>query len=323
MHHHDRARRSVLKTLAASAATVAWPAWAQQAYPSRTMRQIVGLAPGGNSDVIARGTAQAIEAETKQAVVVDNRPGGQFLISVNALLAEPPDGHTFMYIYNGYCAIEATQGLFSIEKSMIPVARTVTSEVLFMTRGDAPYKSMRELIAFAKANPGKINFGTFGDATLEHLKMAQIEQAAGVKFTPVPFKGGPDMAMAMMAGQIDCGLLASSFKQYLPSGKMRMLATLGEKRWKEFPDTPTITEAGVDVAPLIYWGGYVVRAGTPADRVDHLAKLLARSVQNPDLARRFAGIGLEVDVSDSPTSFRQQIRSDIAWMSDAYKKLRR
>jgi len=317
-------RRELLghAVLASTGALLPGLSAAQPQFPQRSVKLICGLPPGGAADVIVRAFGAGLEADAKVPFIVDNRPGGQFAISVNALNADPADGHTLLYIYSGYAAIQATQGLFNLTQGMVPVARVATSPVLLMTRGDAPYKTVAEMVAWAKANPKKLNWGTFGEASLEHLKLAQIEKAAGFKAAPIPYKGGPDLVKALLGGEVDCALAAGLFgKMYAPTGKLQVLAVLEPKRWDAFPNVPTIREAGINTDPLTYWGGFIAKKGTPPETVERLAKMIGRAAHRPDVISRVEASGQAIDLDDQPESFKRLIESDVAWMSAAYKLL--
>ena len=321
-HTRTTSRRTLLKMAGLSAGAIALPTRAQANYPRGPIKLIVGLPPGGSADVIARSLATGLEHALKQPVIVDNRPGGQFKISTQALQSAPADGHTLLYIYNGYAAVQATQKLFDLDTETVPIARVASTPIMLYVKADSPFKTLGDVVEWAKANPGKLNYGTLGPASLEHLKMAQIEKAAGIRGLPVPYRGGVDMLNAVLTGEVGITINASVFaKSFVPSGKVRALAVLDETRWKEFPDVPTIMQAGVAVPPLNYWGGVVARAGTPAPIVQRLYEALGEAITTPDVLERLRSTANDPALSTSPDDFRKQIRSDVAWMGDAFKLL--
>lgn len=316
-------RRDMLKMSAATATSLSLPVLAQSDSGKKPLRIIVGAAAGGAADAIVRAMAPGIEAELKAPVVVDNRPGGQFMISMDALAGQPADGNTLLYIYSGYVATQVTQRLFDLEKSTIPLTRVGTSRIVMLVRGDSPFQSMREMLDYARANPGKLNYGTLGDAGLEHLKMAQITKAAGVVATAVPYKTGPDAVKDLIGGALDCYMAPAVFaKMYAPTKRVKVLSVFDAQRWSEFPEVPTLKEAGIAVDPLRYWGGYVARVGTPLESVQRLSKMLGRVAQLPEVREKFESTGQQVDVEDIPEKFRNQIQGDKAWISDAYRLIR-
>lgn len=317
-------RRRLLAAAAGGAALglAAAPARAQSDFPRGPLRIIVALPPGGAADVAARSIAQALEKSLKQSIVVENRPGGQFQIAMQALMTAPADGQTLLHVFNSFPSVHAVQKLFDLEKQVVPVAMTSITPIVGLVRGDSPHKSLRELFAWARANPGKLTYSTLGPGSVEHLKMAQVEKAAGFKGVAVPYRGGPDAVKGLIGGEIDFQFTAGIFaKQFAPTGQVRVLATLEPTRWRDFPEVPTLAEAGVDVPPMTYWGGFVVRAGTPADRVQRLFTELAAASVQPEVVERLAAAGGLPSVSKSPEEFRQLIASEVAWMGEAARGL--
>ncbi|HPU52935.1 MAG TPA: tripartite tricarboxylate transporter substrate-binding protein, partial [Burkholderiaceae bacterium] len=152
-------RRSFAKSAGAVAAALALPVRAQSEFPKGPLKLIVGLPPGGSADIIARTGAAVLEKSLKQPVVVENKPGGQFLISMQALQAAPADGHTMLYIYNGYASVNATLKLFDLEKQTIPVAQVASTPIVLLVRADSPHKTAKDMWAWARANPGKLSYG--------------------------------------------------------------------------------------------------------------------------------------------------------------------
>lgn len=315
-------RRTVLKTACAAAAAIALPVRAQASFPSKPLKIIVGLPPGGSADAIARAYVKPLESSLKQSVIVENRPGGQFKISMQALTSAPADGHTLLYVYNGYAAVQATEKLFDVDSEAVPVTQIMTTPIVLMVRADSPHKTMRDLLEHARTHPGKLNYGTLGPAGLEHLKMVQIEKAAGIQATAVPYRGGPDMLKALLGGEIDFAPLAGIFaKTYAGSGKLRALAVLDATRWREFPDLPTLAEAGVRVSPLSYWGGFFVKAGTAPDIVQKLFREITAATMAPEVVEQFRSTAHYAALSASPDELRRLFRSDVAWMGETAKQL--
>ena len=320
---HITSRRSFLQTASAAAvASIGLPARAQSDFPKGPLKLIVGLPPGGAADIIARTGAALLEKSLKQAVVVENKPGGQFQISMQALLNAPADGHTMLYIYNGYASVSATLKLFDLEKQVVPIAQVASTPIVLLVRNDSPHKTAKDLWAYARANPGKLTYGTLGAGGVEHLKWTQIEKAMGFKGTSVPYKGGPDSMQGVLTGEIDCLLTAGLFaKLYVPKAQARVLAVFEPTRWQDFPEVPTMAETGVNVPPLAYWGGYVAKAGTPPEIVQRLHREIAAGAVMPQMLERLTATGAMPLVSKTPDDFRKVISSDIAWMTEAAKGL--
>lgn len=317
----NSSRRQFVKATSLLAASVALPAAAQSGFPHGPLRIVVGLPAGGSADVLARAMGVQLEASLKRPVIVDNRPGGLFKISMNALVSAPADGHTLLYIYNGYPAVQVIENVFNLQQETVPIMQVATTPIVLLVRADSPFNTLGDLIAHARANPGKLNYTTLGPAGLEHLKMAQILKAAGVQGVPVPYRGGPDMMNALLGGEVQLSMTAAIFaKSFAGAGKVRVLAVLGEKRWSEFPDVPTIREAGVAVQPIAYWGGLVARAGTPPEIVQRLQKEVSAALNAPKLIERFESTAHRTTPGSSAEAFRDLLESDVRWMTAAAKE---
>lgn len=314
-------RRDLLKTVPAVAATCALPAVAGTGYPNGPVRLIVGATAGGGSDVIARLFAKAMGPELKTPTIVENRPGGQFVISVDALRNMPADGHTILYIINSYLAVQATQGLFKLEETTVPLAKVAAAYMTLLVPGNSPHSTLPQLIAHARANPGKLTYGTLGPAGMEHLKMGQILKAGGFSGVAVPYKSGPEMTKALLGGEIDLGLSASIFaKMHVPAGKLKALAILEPTRWDQLPQVPTMRELGVQVDPLNYWGAFIARAGTPPAVLEQLRKAIRVAAAQPEVISGIEASGQLVTYADAP-ELQRLISSDLAWMTAAHKSM--
>jgi tripartite-type tricarboxylate transporter receptor subunit TctC len=315
-------RRLFVKSTSAAAAAVALPALSQSDWPGGPVRLLLGLPVGGQADVVARSLAVELEKRIGKPVLVDNRPGGQFAISVQALLNAPADGRTVLYIYNGNATVNATTKLYDLERDTAPVTQLSYQPVVMLVGGKSQHKSARELFAWAKANPGKLNFASVGAGTLEHLKWLQIEKSLGYTGTAIQYQGGPQSLQALMSGDIDVLVTAGMFaKMYAPTGAVKVISVLEPKRWEDFPEVPTIAEAGINVPPMGYWGGWVVKAGTPTDIVQRLYRELTAAWAAPSLNELLASTGTYRAVSKSPEEFRSLIRSEVAWMRESAKGL--
>lgn len=308
-------RRRVLRTaLALPAAALAGPA-AARPFQSGTIRLIVGFPAGGSADAVARATASGLTKETGLPVVVENRPGGQLVISLQALTGAPPDGMTLMYMTGTYLAIQATQKLFDIDAQTTPIINTIETPIVMVVKADSRFRSASELIDYARANPGKLNYGVIGLGGVEHLKMSQIQKAAGFKGLAVPYKGGPDGVTAVLGGEIDCMLVPGIFAKTF-AGKLRTLANLGAKRWQQLPTVPTLAESGIQVPPASYWGGWSAPAGLNAKMTADLAAVLGKVSQQPEVVAALNATSHELRLTDSPDAFKQQIRSELGWMTE-------
>jgi tripartite-type tricarboxylate transporter receptor subunit TctC len=180
----------------------------------------------------------------------------------------------------------------------------------------SPHKTLADLVAYGRAHPGALTYATSGLGSLEHLKIAQIEKVAGFQGLNVPFRGGPDMVKALIGGEVDFTVVATALgAQFAPKGLVRVLAVLDDRRLPEFPEVPTLVEAGVSVSPLRIWGGYAVRAGTPAAVVQRLHGALVAAARDPEMLARLAPLGMTGFTSRTPADFSAQIAADLAWMT--------
>jgi tripartite-type tricarboxylate transporter receptor subunit TctC len=321
-HPVNRTRRRLFAAGASAGGLAALPVRAQGDFPRGPVRVIVALPPGGAADTSARSMAGVLEKSLKQPVIVENRPGGQFQIAMQALAAAPADGHTLLHVYNSFATVHAVQKLFDLEKQVTPLSTFGITPIVFLVRGDSPHRSLTDVIGWARANPGRLTYMTLGPGSVEHLKMAQIEQAAGFSGVAVPYRGGPDALKGLIGGEIDFMLSPGIFaKQFAPTGQVRVLATLGAARWSDFPDVRTTAEVGLSVPPMHYWGGYVVRTGTPPELVRRWHRELATAAFDRVITDRLAITGGIPAASASPEEFRGLLAAEIAWMGEAAKSL--
>lgn len=322
MHTFDAPRRHLLKTTAALAAASFLPARAQPAFPRGPLRIIVPLTAGGAADVATRAMVPQLEKMWGQPVLIDNKPGGMFAIGLQSLMQAPPDGHTLIYLFNSIATIQVVYKNFDLNAQLIPVTQSTVSPMILMVGANSPFKTVRELVAYGRANPGKLSYATLGVGSIEHLKGAQFEQIAGFKATAVPYKSGPDMAKDVIGGVADFVMIIGTFGPlYVPSGRARVLAVLDGQRMKELPEVPTVAEAGIALPPLSYWGGYAVRSGTPPEIVRRLHHDIGQVAVSADVADKLSKMTFRPVASRDPEEFRQVIASDMGWMTDVTKTL--
>lgn len=318
----SRARRALLQTASALAASSVLPARAQSAFPKGPVRFIIPLAAGGAADVATRAMVPQLEKLWGQPIVVDNRPGGMFVIGLQALAQAPADGHTLIYLFNSIATIQVVHKKYDLNAQLVPVTQTTTSPMILMVGGNSQFKTLRELVAYGKANPGKLTYATLGPGSIEHLKAAQFEQVAGFSATPVPYKSGPDMAKDVIGGQTDfCMIIGTFGPVFVPGGKARVLGILDANRMKELPDVPTVQEAGFALPPLSYWGGYAVRNGTSPDVVRRLNQDIARVAESPEVVEKLSKLSFRPVVSRDSDEFRKVIASDMGWMADVARTI--
>ena len=278
-----------------------------QTFPSRPMHMIVPFPPGGNADVDARLIADRMSQHVGQQVLVENRAGATSTIGIGALAKAAPDGHTIGLVPPGSVGI--TSNLMKLPydpfKDLTPLTGMTRSAFVFVVSASSPFKSMRELIAYARANPGSLSFGSSGVGSSHHLSGELLKKMAGINLLHVPFKGAAEGTAAVLGGQIDMVVGApAGFTQLLRAGKVRALAVSQEKRTPSLPDVPTIAESGVsgyavDAGLAIYGPG-----GLPEPLVSRLNAEIVRVLKLPDVRERIIASGEEPD----PTTPEEQVR---------------
>jgi len=303
--------------VAVIAALLAWPAvTAAQGYPSRSIRIIVPYAPGGSTDVVFRLLAPRLAEDLGQTVVVDNRPGGSSTIGLDLAAKAPPDGHTWgtPNITFGANPSLMKKMPFDSEKDLVPVSQVTVVTMVLSLHPSVPARSVKQLIALAKARPGELNFGSAGNASANHLATAKFMNMSGTNLTHVPYKGGGPAVISLVSGETSM-LFATipSAIQHIQSGRLRGLAVSRAQRNPALPEVPTVAEAGVPGFEAIEWNGVMVPAGTPPAVVRRIHQALAKVLGAPAMKERIVNVGAEV-VGSSPEEFTAFIKSEFsAW----------
>lgn len=314
---HTLNRRKTLQALGASLLPMPLIAAAQAAFPNKTVRIIVPLPASGAADVSVRMLAEFLQQPLGQSIVVENRPGGVYQIGVQAVATAPADGYTLIHLNATMCAVQASLKRFDMLKQFIPVGYMGSTDTMLCISNNAPFKTTQEMIAWGKANPGKINYGSTGPGSMEHLSMVSIMQRVGITGNNIPFKGGPDGALALAQGEIHAMPLAApliiQFKD-----KFKPIIALSEQRIPFLPDLPTAKEQGMDIPTVNYWGGLAAPAGTPASVIETLEKAMSVAVNNPALVQKYVPLGLMAKFAGS-ASFKATIEKDLQWLGEAVK----
>ena len=238
--------RKQFTTLALAAAAMSG-AWAQGAYPNKTVTFVVPAAAGGTTDISGRMAAQALAPVLGQAVVVDNKGGGNGAIAANIVKRAEADGYTLLMQYSGFHVISPhlAKAPQWEQKDFQPIANIISAPQIIVVRESLPVKTLAELIAYAKANPGKLNYASSGNGSLQHVTGAMLEQQGGIKMVHVPYKGTGPALQDLLGGQVDLTFgTAPPFMPHIASGKLRVLAVTGKERLPSLPDVPTTAEAG-------------------------------------------------------------------------------
>jgi tripartite-type tricarboxylate transporter receptor subunit TctC len=284
-------------TLAALAALVlAAPAVAQDAYPSKPVRIMVGANAGGGTDVIARMLGEKFAESLKQPFVIENRPGASNTIAADLTAKAPADGHTLLVATNTGQAIAPHMLKLSFDplKDLTPVGLIVVVPNVLVVGDKVPVKDVKDLVALAKAKPGELRYASSGVGSTQHIAGEAFDVAAGIKTVHVPYKGSSQAHVDILGGNVEMMFdTTSSAMPHIKSGRFKPLAVTSPKRSAELPNVPTIAEAGYPAAEMTTWYGLFVTGGTPKPVVDKLAAELKRVLALPDVQARLRGLGGE------------------------------
>ncbi|MBS0467867.1 MAG: tripartite tricarboxylate transporter substrate binding protein [Proteobacteria bacterium] len=289
-------------------------AWAQGAYPSRTVTFVVPAAAGGTTDISGRMAAQALAPVLGQPVVVDNKGGGNGAIAANLVKRAEPDGYTLLMQYSGYHVISPhlTKAPQWEQKDFQPVANIISAPQIIVVRGDLPAKTLAELVAYAKANPGKLNYASSGNGSLQHVTGAMLEQQGGIKMVHVPYKGTGPALQDLLGGQVDLTFgTAPPFMPHIAAGKLRVLAVTGKERLASLPDVPTTAEAGYPGVNATSWFALFAPAAVPRPVIDKLAADLKKVVEDPAFRKKAQEQGANADYQ-GPQQLGERVKADYA-----------
>ena len=296
------------------------PASAQEAYPDKPVRLIVGRPPGGVADIAARVLAQHLSARWKQQVIVENRPGAGGVVALKATLQYPSDGYTLLvaadsdFTINRF-VLKAWQPSFDTD--FVPVARFTFNPVVLIAHSKAPFNTVQELIAAAKADPGGITFATAGTASSPHLVGEYFALRTGTNLLHIPHKGGPAAATAAAGGHTQLAVLAvSSTASLVHSGAVKVIGLSTKARLKSLPDWPTIAEGGVPDFEANIWTGLFARADTPAAVLTRIETDVRQLLADPAVIKQFEEVGAEAAYLSGP-----ELRTEIKKESDRYGEL--
>jgi len=288
---------------------------ALEAYPSRPIRFIILVVPGGGADITARTLGQKFTEAWNQQVIVDNRPGGNGIVGMDIAAHSTPDGYTIVLGTIGPVAVNPSlykKLPYDPVTDFVPVARAVSALNVLVVHPTLPVKSVKELIAYAKANPGKLTFGSSGVGFADHLAGELFNTLAGVKMIHVPYKGGAPAMIDLLNGSLQLIFATVSTSiVHIKAGRIRALAVTSGKRVEQFSDWPTVAEAGVPGFAVENWYGVMAPRGTPKPIVARLHAEVNRALEMPDVKERLAGVGIFPFVAPTPEAFGDYIRSEI------------
>jgi tripartite-type tricarboxylate transporter receptor subunit TctC len=289
-------------------------ALAQGGYPAKTITMIVPAAAGGTTDLAARMAAQALAPVIGQSVVVDNKGGGNGSIAASLVKRAEADGYTLLMQYSGYHVISPhlTKARIWEQGDFQPVANVLSAPQIIVVRSELPVKTLAELVAYAKANPGKLNYASSGNGSLQHVTGAMLEQQAGIKMVHVPYKGTGPALQDLLGGQVDLTFgTAPPFMPHVQSGKLRVLAVTGAQRLPSLPDAPTTAEAGYAGVNATSWFAVFAPAATPKPVIDKLTADLKKVVENPAFKQKAQEQGATADYMN-PQQLGDKVKADLA-----------
>jgi tripartite-type tricarboxylate transporter receptor subunit TctC len=301
----------VVATLLALA-SLPLPALAQD-YPTRAVKIIVPFAAGGPADIYARVVGRQLQEALGQPFVVDDRPGAGSVIGTDAAAKSPPDGYTLLLISNAQTVNESLfrDKPYALLRDFVPVAPINYSDLVLVVHPSVPAKTLAELVALAKAQPGKLNYASSGPGTPYHMAGELFKAMAGVDIVHVPYRGSSGARTDLIAGQVQMMFDAvTTMNEHVKAGQVRALATSGRVRSTVFPDLPTVAEAGVPGYEATIWLGIMAPKGTPPAIVSRLNAAITRIVSRPDLRHAWSLEGA-VAMSMTPDEFGRYLADDV------------
>jgi len=286
------------------------------AYPTKPIRIIITVVPGGGADVTARTIGQKLTEAWGQQAIVDNRPGGNGVVGMDIAKHSTPDGHTIVIGTIGPVAVNPSlysKLPYDPIKDFEPIARAVSALNVLVVHPSVPAKSVKELIAHAKANPGKLTYGSSGVGFADHLAGELFSSLAGVKMNHVPYKGGAPAMLDLVGGNIHLVFATvSTALGSMKANRIRPLAVTFSKRVEQFAELPTVAEAGVPGFAVDNWYGVLAPRGTPRPIVARLHREINTILGMPDVKERLAGLGIFPFTAPTPGEFGDYIKSEIA-----------
>ena len=309
-------KRRVVAALTAAAALSPFAVYAQSpdSYPTRPVRILVGLAPGGGTDIQARLFAQKLTENVGRAFIVENRTGAGGTIAYALAAKSPPDGYTLLAVASGFSISPAIYSKlpYDAERDLAPISLVVQAPLLLLSHPSLPVKSAKELISMARSKPGVLDFGSAGHGTSTGMALELFRTMAKVKVTHVPYKGTGQALIETISGQVHAmfGNPLSSY-QHVKTGRLRALGVTTAQRSKIFPGLPTIAESGVPGYEDSTWFGVLAPAGTPVVIINKVNAELVKTLKSRDVLDRLAPDGAE-PVGSTPEEFRQHLAREIA-----------
>ena len=285
-----------------------------QEFPDKPVRIVVPYPPGGFNDTLARVVGDRLSKIWNQAVVVDNRPGGNTTLGNNLVAKAPPDGYTVLITPLPFSALPGLYGAqlpYDALRDFSPLVLAANTQNVLTVRNDLPVNNVKELIDYARKNPGKLNYGSTGSGSSNHLSMELFMRMTDTKMTHIPYKGSAPATLAMLSGEIDA--LFDNLPNVLPqlkAGKMKAIAVTGTQRSALFPLIPTVAESGVAGYEVNVWFGMQLPAGTPKPLVERMNRDIVRVLKEPEVIKKFRDQGVEV-IASTPAAFSQLLQTEV------------
>ena len=302
--------RALLCTLLFSALTVAQA----QPYPSKPIRIIIPFPPGNTTDIMSRLIAPKMSERLGQQVIVENRPGASGMLGLDYVAKSPPDGYTIAAGQGGNMVVlpHTSKNIpYNALKDFAPIAVTTTNYLGIVANPNVPFKSIGEMVAYAKANPGKLTVATNGEGGFPHLAFEHLRTMANIEYTHVPYKGSAAIATDIIGGQVQVGIDGiTGMTPHIKSGRLRLLAVTNKTRVQLWPETPAAAE-DVPGYESGGWFGYVAPAATPREIILRLNEEINRAMRSPEVSEKLVSAGLLV-VTEPPEFFADLLKSDFA-----------
>ena len=306
---HALSRRRLMQALAFAFATSAGGAMAQ-AWPSKAISLVVPFPPGGTTDVLARALGEKLSQSLGQPVIVENRPGAGATLGADYVAKSKADGYTLLVgaVHHTIASAVYKKLPYDFQKDFAPITEIALVPNVLVINTATPAKNVSELVALAKAQPGKLNYGSNGNGTAQHLIGTQFENITGTDLVHIPYKGSGPLATDLLGGQITMSFdTISPVLQHIKSGKLRALAVTTAKRSSALPDVPTLDEAGLKGFDIGTWFGVLAPVATPKDVAARLNAEMVKVIQSPDFRKRMDEIGAE-PIGNSAEQMAQQIK---------------
>jgi len=313
----------VIRAVLLGLALVTSQAWAQ-AWPAKPVRFIVPFPPGGSTDVAARTVAERLSRSFGQQVVVDNRGGGGGAIGTVEAARAAPDGYTLLFVADPVITLHLVvkNVQFDMQRDFSAVTQVTTQPIAVAVHASLPVASVKELIAYAKANPGKLSFAHSGTGSGQHMSGELLKKMAGIDMVHVPYKGGGPAVQDLVAGQVPLGVLGSTpLIPHHKSGRIRIIAFTSKERFAPMPEIPTLHESGLAGFDTTQWLGILAPKGTPAEIISRVHVETATALALPEVKERLAQAALQA-VGGTPKEFDALIRADLERWTAIAKELK-